>query len=231
VTFDVPNPAQEARFWAAMLARDVIETSLGLLLPGDDEQVGLRFGPGGSTKTGANRMHLHLTSTSDLDQQQTVAKAIRLGARHIDVGQRADEGHVVCADPGGIEFCVIEPNNAFLAGCGFLGELACDGNREVGLFWSEALGWPLVWDQDQETAIQHQHAGTKIAWGGPQVAPRVAGTTQRFDLTCTEGDRTSEIERLISLGASSARISDAGDRLVTLADTDGNDFRLLMDPE
>ena len=200
VTFDVANPTRVARFWAAMLARDIIETSLGVLLPGDDEQIGLRFGPGGVTK-GANRMHLHLTSTSDLDQQLTVAKAIQLGARHVDVGQRADEGHVVCADPGGIEFCVIEPDNAFLAGCGFVGELACDGDREVGLFWSEALGWPLVWDQDQETAIQAQHGGTKVAWGGPQVAPRAAGTTQRFDLTCTEGDQASEIERLVSFSS------------------------------
>jgi len=158
-----------------------------------------------------------------------VAKAIQLGARHVDVGQRADEGHVVCADPGGIEFCVIEPDNAFLAGCGFVGELACDGDREVGLFWSEALGWPLVWDQDQETAIQAQHGGTKVAWGGPQVAPRAAGTTQRFDLTCTEGDQASEIERLVSLGASRVRVADAGDGPVTLADPGGSEFRLLAD--
>lgn len=57
----------------------------------------------------------------------------------------------------GNEFCVIEPGNAFLAGCGFLGEVACDGSREVGLFWSDVLGWPPVWDQDQETAIQSPH--------------------------------------------------------------------------
>ena len=75
------------------------------------------------------------------------------------------------ADPEGNEFCVIEPGNAFLAGCGFLGELACDGTRDVGLFWSEALGWPLVWDQDEETAIQSPRGGTKVAWGGPPVAP------------------------------------------------------------
>jgi hypothetical protein len=206
VTFDVPNPARVARFWAAVLARDIIDTSLGVLLPGDDKQIGLRFAPAGSRRTSATRMHLHLTSVSDLDQQQTVAKAYQLGARHIDVGQRAEEGHVVCADPGGIEFCVIEPNNAFLAGCGFLGELACDGNREVGLFWSEALGWPLVWDQGQETAIQHRRGGTKVAWGGPQLAPRAAGTAQRLDLACTGRDQASEIERLMSLGASSVRI-------------------------
>ncbi len=71
------------------------------------------------------------------------------------------------ADPEGNEFCVIEPGNNFLADCGFIGALACDGSQEVGYFWSEALGWPLVWDQDQETAIRSPHGGPKITWGGP----------------------------------------------------------------
>ena len=71
------------------------------------------------------------------------------------------------ADPEGNEFCVIEPANDFLADCGFVGALACDGSQDVGYFWSEALGWPLVWDQDQETAIRSPHGGPKITWGGP----------------------------------------------------------------
>ena len=112
-------------------------------------------------------MHFDLTSTSLEDQQQTVARSLGLGARHIDVGQRPEEGHVVLADPEGNEFCVIEPGNSFLADCGFFGALACDGSQEVGYFWSEALGWPLVWDQDQETAIRSPHGGPKITWGGP----------------------------------------------------------------
>ena len=58
------------------------------------------------------------------------------------------------ADPEGNEFCIIEPDNSFLAGCPRLGAVKCDGAREPGYFWSEALGWPLVWDQDEETAIR-----------------------------------------------------------------------------
>lgn len=37
------------------------------------------------------------------------AKALALGARHIDVGQRPEEGHVVLADPDGHEFCMLTP--------------------------------------------------------------------------------------------------------------------------
>jgi len=72
---------------------------------------------------------------------------------------------------------VIEPGNAYLAGCGFLGELTCDGTREVGLFWSKVLGWPGVWDQDEETAIQSPRGGTKVAWAGPPVAPKRSRTS------------------------------------------------------
>ena len=44
------------------------------------------------------------------------------------------------ADPEGNEFCVIEPGNNFLADCGFVGALACDGSQEVGYFWSDGAG-------------------------------------------------------------------------------------------
>jgi catechol 2,3-dioxygenase-like lactoylglutathione lyase family enzyme len=222
VTFDAYDPARLARFWADMLGREVVEEAGAALVPGDDSQLGLRFVVGRVEKTGlSRRMHLHLTSASLAGQQHLVTTALGLGGGHLDVGQRPEEGHVVLADPEGNEFCVIEPGNSFLAGCGLLGEIACDGTREVGLFWSEALGWPLVWDQDQETAIQSPHGGTKVAWGGPPVAPKAGRNPQRFDLAVAGGDQQAETERLVSLGAT--RI-EAADGAVTLADPDGNEF-------
>ena len=161
--FDANDPVLLARFWAGVLGREVSEDHRGgiALLPNDGSGFRFRFLPTQEKKTGLNQVHLHLTSTSLDDQQQTVARTLALGGRHLDVGQRPEEGHVVLADPEGNEFCVIEPGNNFLADCGFLGELACDGSQEVGYFWSEALGWPLVWDQDQETAIQSPGGGTR----------------------------------------------------------------------
>jgi len=103
-------------------------------------------------------VHFDLTSTSLDGQQQTVGRALELGGRHIDIGQRPEEGHVVLADPEGNEFCVIEPGNSFLAECGFVGALAGDGSQQVGYFWSEALGWPLVWDQDRRPRSAHRTA-------------------------------------------------------------------------
>ena len=101
------------------------------------------------------------------------------------------------ADPEGNELCVIEAGNGFLAGTGFLGELACDGTREVGLFWSAALGWPLGWDQDEETAVQSPLGGTRSVGrspGGREDRPEPAVVRPR-------GRRHGEVERLVALGA------------------------------
>ena len=175
-----------------------------------------------------NRMHFDLTSNSVEDQQQTVARALALGARHIDVGQRPEEGHVVLADPEGNEFCVIEPGNNFLADCGFIGALACDGSPEVGYFWSEALGWPLVWDRDQETAIRSPHGGPKITWGGPPLMPKTGRNRLHFDLAPpVDGDQRTEVDRLLSLGATRTDIGQGEVSWVMLADPDGNEFCVL----
>ena len=222
VTFDAHDAARVAGFWAGVLGREVVEDAGGALVPGDDTQLSLRFVASDTEKAGRNRVHLHLTSTSLADQEHIVTAALGLGASHLDVGQLPEEEHVVLADPEGNEYCVIEPGNTFLAGCGPLGELACDGTRAVGVFWSEALGWPLVWDQDEETAIQSPLGGTKVAWGGPPLAPKKARNRQRFDLAPAGGDQQAEVDRLVSLGAT--RLEVGKDGAVVLADPDGNEF-------
>lgn len=172
------------------------------LVPSDDTGFRICFLPTQEPTAGPNQMHFDLTSTSLEDQQLTVENALRLGARHIDIGQRPEEGHVVLADPDGNEFCVIGPDNTFLADCGFIGALACDGSQEVGYFWSEALGWPLVWDQDQETAIRSPAGGPKVTWGGPPLMPKTGKNRLHFDLAPTvQGGQQPEVDRLVSLGA------------------------------
>ena len=227
MAFAADDPTTAARFWARLLDRQVEDDAPGVLVRGNDTQLGLRFLPRAAARQGVNRMHLHLTSAGSDDQQATVATALDLGARHIDVGQRPEEGHIVLADPDGNEFCVIEPGNAYLAGCGFFGELACDGTREVGLFWSEALGWPLVWDRGEETAIQSPQGGTKVSWDGRPVAPLAVTGRQRFELTVSGGDQRAEVDRLVSLGATPLGRAGARrgeDGAVVLVDPDGNGF-------
>ena len=222
VIFDAHDSTRLAQFWADVLGRDVVEDAGDALLPGDGAQLSLRFVLSRTEKVGPNLMHMHLTSTSPADQQHRVEKALGLGASHLDVGQRPEEGHVVLADPEGNEFCVTEPDNAFLAGCGLLGELACDGTRELGIFWSETLGWPLVWDQDQETAIQSPHGGTKVAWGGRRVVRTEVRNRQRLELGSAGGEEQGEVDRLAALGAT--RLEMGEDGTLIMADPDGNEF-------
>ncbi len=209
VAFGARDPERLTDFWAALVGE-----------PGP-AQVRVRFFASDLQRVRPSRLHLHLTSDSAEHQERTVATALRLGATHLDVGQRPEEGHVVLADPEGNEFCVIEPGNTYLAGTGFLGEVACDGTRDVGLFWAAALGWPLVWDQDQETAIQAPYGGTKVAWSG--TAATDTSGRHGFDLAVA-GSLGAEVDRLVSLGATRRGVSAGG--TVVLADPGGMVFVL-----
>ncbi|WP_435615295.1 VOC family protein [Streptomyces coelicoflavus] len=228
ICFNTAMPAGLARFWSGVLGW---EPAAGpddgiAVLPPDGAGYRIRFLPGAVPKTPQSRAHFDLTSVSPEGQRRTVARALELGGSHIDVGQLPEEGHVVLADPDGNEFCVIPAGNDFLAGTGTVGALACDGTQEVGHFWSEALRWPLVWDQDQETAIQSPAGGTKITWGGPPVAPKSGTNRIHLELALDAGaDFAAETDRLLALGASHAGGEESRGRAFLL-DPDGNEFTL-----
>jgi predicted enzyme related to lactoylglutathione lyase len=228
--FDSLDPGRLARFWSGVLGWEIADDPVSgvTLLPADDTGFRIRFVANQEPRSGPNQTHVDLTSTSLEDQRATVERALTGGARHLDVGQLPEEGHVVLADPEGNEFCVIEPGNAFLADCGFVGALAGDGSHACGYFWSKALDWPLVWDQDEETAIRAPFGGPKITWGGGAPEPK-HGSTYRphFDLAPVEGDQHAEVDRLESLGATRVDIGQGQVEWVVMADPDGHEFCLL----
>jgi len=226
---DAHEPDRLAAFWAAVLERQVVQDEDGdVCVRGDDTEFPIYFLPTDEPKRGPNQMHFDLTSTSAKDQQGIVARALQHGAQHLDIGQGPEATHVVLADPEGNEFCVIAPGNSFLAGTGTIGALSSDGTQAVGHFWSEALGWPLVWDEDEETAIQSPVGGTKISWGGPPVAEKLGKNRWHLDIAPpVGGDQQAEVERLISLGARHADIGQGDVAWVVLADPDGNEFCVL----
>jgi predicted enzyme related to lactoylglutathione lyase len=226
LTFDANDPVRLARFWAAALRWDVDDTGEIGLVPTDGTRFGILFEPVPEQKVGKNRIHLDLTTASLDDQSATVELLIRLGARHVDVGQDPDDAHVVLADPEGNELCLIEPDNSFLAGCGRLGSITCDGSPAVGYFWSAALGWPLVWDQDEETAIRAPDgSGPFITWG-PPIPPKTGKNRLHLDIA-PPGDQRAEVERLGALGARPIDIGQGEVSWVVMADPDGNEFGVL----
>jgi hypothetical protein len=228
---DANDPLGLARFWAHALRWEV-DAGTGeeiVLVPTDDTSFRIVFRPVPEPKSGRNRIHLDLTTTSIDDQRDSVSRLIERGARHIDVGQGPDDPHVVLADPEGNELCLIEPQNSFLAGCGRLGALSCDGSREVGCFWSKALDWPLVWDQDEETAIRAPGGtGPFITWGGGPEIPKTGKNRLHLDIAPAHGsDQQMEVERLISLGASRVETGPSAAAGVVMFDPDDNEFCVL----
>ncbi|TWE10198.1 VOC family protein [Rudaeicoccus suwonensis] len=227
LTFDAHEPSLLAHFWSTLLDRRRVGDRGHELCASDSFGFSISFVHTPAPKRGPNQMHFDLTSSSLEDQQRLVALALDLGGSHLDVGQRGDEGHVVLADPEGNEFCVIEPDNRFLAGCGAIGALSSDGSQEVGYFWSHALQWPLVWDQDAETAIQAPSGGTKITWGGPPVATKTGRNRLRLGLgVIDQPTLLSETSRLTDLGAL-VMDTPGGDEQQML-DPDGNEFTLAV---
>ena len=113
---DANDPAAQARFWADALGwviGDVADDEVDVWPDGysypDPSALPLVFVPVPEPKTGKNRVHLDLASTSDAHQASLVARLRDLGATPADVGQGPEVPWTVLADPEGNEFCVLEP--------------------------------------------------------------------------------------------------------------------------
>ena len=187
---DAADPLGLARFWAEALRWEVgDETDGGVsLVPTDGTRFRMDFLPvadtEGSARTGAPRPDDHVARRPAGLRRPVV----ELGGRHIDIGQKPEEGHVVLADPEGNELCLIGRATSSSRAAARLGAISCDGTREVGYFWSAALGWPLVWDQDEETAIQAPDGtGPKITWGGPPLNPKLGRNRFHLELAPLDG--------------------------------------------
>jgi catechol 2,3-dioxygenase-like lactoylglutathione lyase family enzyme/predicted enzyme related to lactoylglutathione lyase len=231
---DANDPHLLGRFWAEALGWTLEEGPDGLgLAPTDGTAFGIVFEPVPERKSGQNNIHLDLTTRSIDDQDDIVARLLDVGGRHIDIGQDPDDDHVVLADPEGNELCIIGPGNRFLAGCERLGAVNCDGTRQTGYFWSEVLGWPLVWDQDEETAIRAPDGtGPLITWSGPPLMPKHGKNRLHLDIAPPLGEtQREEVERLVSLGAAPVDIGQGEADWVVMADPDGNEFCVLRPRE
>ncbi|MEZ5219513.1 MAG: VOC family protein [Ilumatobacteraceae bacterium] len=233
LAFDSRDPSSMARFWAEALGWRVGDTvgddGVVSVVPTDHTRFVIEFAPVEDPKVGQNRNHLDLTTTSLEDQRDSVARLLELGGRHIDIGQSPDEDHVVLADPEGNEFCILAPGNNFLAGCERLGAINCDGTRRVGQFWSEVLGWPLVWDQDEETAIRAPDGtGPLITWSGPPLMDKRTKNRLHLDIAPPLAEHQhDELERLIAVGARRVDVGQGEVPWVVLADPDDNEFCLV----
>jgi hypothetical protein len=152
------------------------------LVPTDGTRFRILFLPVADEKAGTNRLHLDLTTTSIDDQNETVARLVEIGARHIDIGQSPDEGHVVLADPEGNEFCIIEPDNLTRMAIG-LGSGPRNRNPRAGRHRSaHHLGWSPGCPEDREEPASPRHCTARPRRSASRSRPPDLPRATRVDI-------------------------------------------------
>jgi len=229
--FDANDSMRLARFWAATLHWDIGDEDDGEveLVPTDGTGFEILFLPVPEPKTAKNRIHLDLVSESAQHQSEMVDRLIALGAQRVDIGQPSHVSWVVLADPEGNEFCVVRRGD-FLATTDLLGSIVFEpAGPTVGRFWSEATGWPIVYDQDDDVAIRDPDGrGPFLTFGPPNGDSKTAKNRIHLDIAPPpDGDQAAEVDRLIALGARRIDIGQGDVSWVVLADPEGNEFCVL----
>jgi len=229
--FDANDPVRLARFWAAALSWDLDETHPEIgLVPTDGTRFVLLFQPVSGPKVGKNRIHLDLVSESPDHQTEMVDRLMAHGASRIDIGQ-GDVEWTVLADPEGNEFCVV-PRGEFLATTGLIGAIVFEPAEypAVGRFWSEATGWPVVYDQDGDIAIRDPSGrGPFITFGPPLRQAKTSKNRLHLDIAPpSDGNQDAEVERLTKLGARPVDIDQGHVACVAMADPDDNEFCVTL---
>jgi predicted enzyme related to lactoylglutathione lyase len=99
-------------------------------------------------------------------------------------------------------------------------------------FWTQALGWRVLSERDQEIVIgTDENAPVGICFM-PVSDVKTAKNRVHLDVTTSAADRDAEIERLLALGARRVDIGQTGQESWTvLADPEGNEFCVIRPKE
>ena len=232
LVIDAERPSALAAFWADLLAWRITADhpdEVAVEAPAADGcDLKFVFRPVSEPKIGKNRLHLDLASTSDRHQRETVARAVSLGARTIDIGQ-GDVPWTVLADPEGNEFCVLEPRATYAAS-GAVAAIVVEAHHPGALagFWSPLIGWPITADEPAITTLRNP------AGRGPTLeflrsdAQKHGKNRLHLDLAPhRDDDQAAESRRLRAAGARIVALGQADLPWTVLADPEDNEFCLL----
>jgi len=217
-----------AQFWSELLGWPfTYEADDELYIEG--EHLGIVFGEVPEPKTVKNRVHLDLASPSSERQAEIVAKAIELGARHIDIGRPEDAPHVVLADPEGNEFCVLPPR-PHITDTGAVAAIVqdCQDPGAIAALWSAITGRPI--DRQTDTVVSMRLADGKGPWLALVRNPDPKTVKNRVHIDVAPfaaDDQAEEVERLLALGARHTDIGQGDVPWVLLSDPQGNEFCVL----
>jgi len=233
---DAADPPALARFWAQALGWEIADEQptevdvwpRGYSYP-DPVALPLVFVPVPEPKTGKNRVHIDLASSSAEDQAAQVNRLLGLGATRADIGQ-GDVPFVVLADPEGNEFCVLDPRPVY-ADTGPVAAVVVDSADPAAQarFWSRAAGWVLQ-QENADFASLRSPSGV-----GPFLeflrTPDAKTVKHRIHLDVRPypgEDYLDEARQLQELGAVPADVGQGDVRWEVLADPEGGEFCVLI---
>lgn len=230
VNIDAHDPTTLGRFWEALLGSatvtdepDLFETRLSVP---DGPALDLCFSRVPEPVAPDPRLHLDLSGGER--QAEVVERALALGARHLDIGQR-DVPWVVLADPEGNPFCVMEqrPEYAVSGPIAALPLDSADPARDAE-FWAELSGWTPV-DSGMPAALRHPSGRGVLLELCPERAPKGDLKNRlHLDIRLERGDDPDAVvRRVVELGGGELH-PDWGElpwRVVT--DPSGNELCLL----
>ena len=99
-------------------------------------------------------------------------------------------------------------------------------------FWTEALGWRVLSERDEEIVIGPDVTAPVGICFIPVTDAKTVKNRVHLDLTTSAADRDAEIERLLALGARRVDIGQTGQESWTvLADPEGNEFCVVRPKE
>jgi hypothetical protein len=106
-------------------------------------------------------------------------------------------------------------------------ELVIDSRdfAQLGRWWSEALGWPILEENEYELEIRNPSGAhpTLLFLN----VPERKSAKNRLHLDLVPDDQDAEVERLVGLGATRADIGQGETAWVVMADPEGNEFCVL----
>lgn len=239
VMFDARDPHALGHWWAEALGwvvhaegDDEVDVCQRLGDDGSYPYPELVFGVG-EPERGRERVHLDLNSFSVADQRATVDRLLGIGAVLADVGQTAEAGFVVLADPEGNNFCVLDPRPQY-AHLGSLAGYTLAAHDAAALrdVWHHATGWNVTDDQDDYVVLTPPDGGAPLEIiTRPTMAHHDAKNRIHLDVAPgPDDDQAAVVDQLTGLGARPVEVGQSDDpdtTWVVLADPEGNELCVL----
>jgi hypothetical protein len=201
IGIDALDPQRLGRFWEQLLGCERLTDEPGIY----ETRMAVEGGPALDlclplvTDPTGLPPRLHVDLLGGAAQDDVVQRALSLGARHLDIGQR-DVPWVVLADPEGNPFCVMEERDVY-TGTGPIAALvleSADPDRDASL-WSAISGWVDAPGIAPRT-LRHPSGRGPLLELTPERAPKDPGSKNRWhlDVRLEAGDDADAVAATIA---------------------------------